>query len=118
MTAAITIVGLGPGEWSDLTLQARSVLAQAAQDKQSVYFRTIIHPTLEQLKKELPTLTIESFDRLYDELENWHALYQRIAEELCTLATQQPVIYVVPGHPLIGESTVQRVLAPWHASAA
>ncbi len=111
MTAAITIVGLGPGEWSDLTLQARSVLAQAAQDKQSVYFRTIIHPTTEPLRKELPTLTIESFDRLYDELENWHALYQRIAEELCTLATQQPVIYVVPGHPLIGESTVQRVLA-------
>lgn len=110
MSAAITIVGLGPGQWSDLTLQARAVLAQAAQDNQTVYFRTTIHPTVEPLQKELPTLAIESFDRLYDELENWNALYQRIAEELCTSATQQPVIYAVPGHPLIGESTVQRVL--------
>ena len=111
MTVAITIVGLGPGEWSDLTLAARAVLAQAAQERQTVYFRTIIHPTIGALQQEIPDLTIESFDRLYDELENWNALYQRIAEELCTLAVQQPVIYVVPGHPLIGESTVQRVLA-------
>ena len=30
MVASITIVGLGPGQWSDLTLEAYRVLAQAA----------------------------------------------------------------------------------------
>src|SRR2546423_253814 len=111
MTASITIVGLGPGRWSDLTLQAHTVLAQAAADNKTVYFRTLIHPTLEPLQAAIPNLSIESFDRLYDESSNWDMLYQQIAVEICTLAAQQPVIYAVPGHPLIGEASVQRVLS-------
>lgn len=111
MTTSITIVGLGPGQWSDLTLQARTVLTQAVADNKTVYFRTLIHPTLEALKVEIPDLRVESFDHLYDESSNWDMLYQQIAEEICTLAQQQAVIYAVPGHPLIGEASVQRVLA-------
>src|SRR6266568_4132094 len=111
MTAAITIVGLGPGKWSDLTLQVYTLLERAAAEHHSVYFRTTIHPTIEQLRVELPNLSMKSFDYLYDESNDWDTLYQRIAEELCTLAVQQPILYAVPGHPLIGESTVQRVLA-------
>ena len=111
MMTSITIVGLGPGQWSDLTLQAHTVLTEAAADDKTVYFRTLIHPTVEPLKAEIPDLRIESFDRLYDESSNWDMLYQQIAEEICMLAEQQPVIYAVPGHPLIGEASVQRVLA-------
>src|SRR2546423_2737901 len=111
MMTSITIVGLGPGQWSDLTLQAHTVLTEAAADDKIVYFRTLIHPTVEPLRAEIPDLRIESFDRLYDESSNWDMLYQQIAEEICMLAEQQPVIYAVPGHPLIGEASVQRVLA-------
>src|SRR6266566_2116190 len=111
MVASITIVGLGPGQWSDLTLEAYRVLAQAAVEERAVYFRTLIHPTIEQLKIELPGLHCGSFDRFYDESSNWETLYQRIAEEICSLAAGQAVIYAVPGHPLIGESSVQHVLA-------
>ncbi|HYU73649.1 MAG TPA: SAM-dependent methyltransferase, partial [Ktedonobacteraceae bacterium] len=111
MMTSITIVGLGPGQWSDLTLQAHTVLTEAAADDKTVYFRTLIHPTVEPLKAEIPNLGIESFDHLYDESSNWDILYQQIAEEICMLAEQQPVIYAVPGHPLIGEASVQRVLA-------
>src|SRR6266516_3623417 len=111
MMTSITIVGLGPGQWSDLTLQAHTVLTEAAADDKMVYFRTLIHPTVEPLKAEIPDLRIESFDHLYDESSNWDMLYQQIAEEICMLAEQQPVIYAVPGHPLIGEASVQRVLA-------
>src|SRR6266480_1971963 len=111
MMTSITIVGLGPGQWSDLTLQAHTVLTEAAADDKTVYFRTLIHPTVEPLKAEIPDLRIESFDHLYDESSNWDMLYQQIAEEICILAEQQPVIYSVPGHPLIGEASVQRVLA-------
>ena len=109
-TAAITILGLGPGSFDDLTLQARNTLAQAAQQQHTVYFRTCIHPTVEPLREAMPTLHIESFDHLYDESADWTTLYRQIAEEVCTLAAQQPIIYAVPGHPLIGESSVQLVL--------
>src|SRR6266516_4042232 len=111
MVASITIVGLGPGQWSDLTLEAYRVLAQAAAEERAVYFRTLIHPTIERLKVELPGLHCGSFDRFYDESSNWETLYQRIAEEICSLAAEQACIYAVPGNPLIGESSVQHVLA-------
>jgi len=111
MTAAITIVGLGPGEWNDLTLQAHGVISRAAAEGQAVYFRTLIHPTIERLNVEIPGLRCESFDHFYDESQDWETLYQRIAEEVCNVAAEQPMIYAVPGHPLIGESSVQRVLA-------
>ncbi|OLB36438.1 MAG: hypothetical protein AUH05_13095 [Ktedonobacter sp. 13_2_20CM_53_11] len=110
MAASITIVGLGPGEWHDLTLQAYAVLARAAAEGQTVYFRTLIHPTVERLRTEITELRCESFDHYYDESQNWETLYQQIAEKICTLAEAQPVIYAVPGHPLIGEASVQRVL--------
>ncbi|GHO86839.1 nucleoside triphosphate pyrophosphohydrolase [Dictyobacter formicarum] len=108
--SAITIVGLGPGSIHDLTVEARRVLAQAAERDQTVYFRTIIHPTVEPLKLDIPKLRIESFDRLYDESDDWSSLYQQIATEVCDLAAKQPVIYTVPGHPLVGETSVQLVL--------
>ncbi len=113
-TAAITILGLGPGSMQDLTREAQARLAQAASDNQTVYFRTLIHPTVEPLQATLPTLRIESFDRLYDEAADWNMLYQQIAEEVCTLAARQPIIYAVPGHPLIGESSVQLLLRLAH----
>ncbi|HEU5227860.1 MAG TPA: nucleoside triphosphate pyrophosphohydrolase [Ktedonobacteraceae bacterium] len=106
-TAAITILGLGPGSIGDLTLEAQSILKQAADDCQRVYCRTTIHPTVEALLQQLPQLQIASFDRLYDEAADWGMLYQQIAQEVCALAEQQPVIYAVPGHPLVGEASVQ-----------
>ena len=108
--AAITIVGLGPGSINDLTLEARRVLTGAASVGETIYFRTTIHPTVEAFKQDTPDVRIESFDRLYDESNDWTTLYQQIAEELCALAAQSPIIYAVPGHPLIGEISVQLVL--------
>src|SRR5579883_3369780 len=109
-TPAITILGLGPGNWDDLTIQARAVLASAAREKIPVYFRTLVHPTVEPLKGELPDLHIESFDDFYDESDDWENLYQGITETLCEAAARGPLVYAVPGHPLIGEYTVQLLL--------
>ncbi|HEX6110138.1 MAG TPA: MazG nucleotide pyrophosphohydrolase domain-containing protein, partial [Ktedonobacteraceae bacterium] len=111
ISTAITILGLGPGRWDDLTLQARALLEQAASDNRTVFFRTLLHPTVEPLKLEIPNLRITSFDSFYNEATSWDTLYQRIAQEICTLAEQQPpVLYAVPGHPLIGEASVQLIL--------
>jgi len=108
--AAITIIGLGPGSIQDLTFEVYNLLTQAATNDQAVYFRTLIHPTVAPLQQLFPKLRIESFDRLYDEAKDWHGLYQQIATEVCDLASQQPIIYAVPGHPLIGETSVYNIL--------
>jgi tetrapyrrole methylase family protein/MazG family protein len=43
---------------------------------------------------------------------SFDAVYDRIAEEVVQLgARRQGVIYAVPGHPLVGEGTVTRILA-------
>ena len=108
--AAITLLGLGPGSIQDLTQEALAQLSLAASNNSPVYFRTIIHPTVEQLRIALPALHIESFDRLYDESADWNTLYAQIATEVCKLASGGPIIYAVPGHPLIGEASVQIIL--------
>src|SRR5437763_4545174 len=110
MTTAITIVGLGPGRWDDLTRQAHACFVQAEQEHTTVYFRTLIHPTVAPLRQALPNLRVESFDSYYEASDDWNTLYQRIAQQVCDLATRQPIIYAVPGHPLIGEATVQLLL--------
>jgi tetrapyrrole methylase family protein / MazG family protein len=110
MAIAITVVGLGPGRWAELTLEAREILAQAAQEQQPVYFRTLVHPVVEDIKRNLPNLRMEAFDRFYEESENWETLYTELAEEVCKLAAQALVIYAVPGNPLVGEASVHRVL--------
>ncbi len=112
--AAITILGLGPGKWNDLTLQAFNLLSRATQNQHTVYFRTFIHPTVDPLRDALPGLQLESFDYLYDESISWETLYEQIAEKVCTLAAAQPVIYAVPGHPLVGETSVQLILQLAH----
>jgi len=110
-STAITILGLGPGRWEDLTLQAQAALEQAAKDQNTIFFRTIIHPIIEPLKQALPDLHITSFDPLYDEATNWDMLYRRIAEEICMQAeVHAPVLYAVPGHPMIGDTSVQCIL--------
>ncbi|MDQ6661120.1 MAG: nucleoside triphosphate pyrophosphohydrolase [Chloroflexota bacterium] len=110
MIPSITIVGLGPGQLSDLTVQAHTLFAEAAANGQTVYFRTLIHPMVGPLQEQMPSLHIESFDHFYEESSNWETLYQQIAERVCTLASQEPIIYGVPGHPLIGELSVLNVL--------
>jgi tetrapyrrole methylase family protein/MazG family protein len=110
-STAITILGLGTGRWEDLTIQARAVLERAASNNKTVFFRTLMHPIIESLKLEIPSLHKISFDSFYDEAVSRDTLYQRIAQEICTQAEQHPpVIYAVPGHPLIGEASVRLIL--------
>jgi tetrapyrrole methylase family protein / MazG family protein len=109
-TTAITILGLGPGRIDDLTLRAYDVLQKAAAAGQTIYCRTLIHPTVPLLKERIPDLQMQSYDRLYEEATDWSTLYQQIAEDVCTLAAQQAVIYAVPGHPLVAETSVEIVL--------
>src|SRR5690349_8157102 len=109
----IVVVGLGPGRWDDLTIEARDLLLSAP----NVLCRTLRHPTIDALRERRPGLAIGSFDALYDSAESFAALYPAMVAELLSRATQgEPVIYAVPGHPLLGEESVRllRAEAPTH----
>jgi tetrapyrrole methylase family protein/MazG family protein len=102
---SVTVVGLGPGDPRHLTREAWEVLSAADE----VWLRTARHPTVAGLPLHL---TLHSFDHVYEAEENFADVYRRISQEVLQLALRpQGVIYAVPGHPLVAESTVQRVLA-------
>src|SRR6266700_3652564 len=84
------------------------------QRRQLSSYSTFKHPTVEPLRNALPGLQLESFDYLYDKSTSWETLYQQIAEKICALATKEPLIYAVPGHPLVGETSVQLILQQAH----
>jgi tetrapyrrole methylase family protein / MazG family protein len=112
MAAEIVILGLGPGRWEDVTLEAWETLEQAASGGQIVYFRTLRHPTVEAIRVRCPALAARSFDALYEESETWDSLYAEMARQVCAAAAAQNggrVIYAVPGHPLVGERSVREV---------
>ncbi|MFB0545499.1 MAG: nucleoside triphosphate pyrophosphohydrolase [Anaerolineae bacterium] len=101
---SITIVGLGPGNPAHLTLEAWRILQEADE----VYLRTDRHPTVSSLPSHL---SLHSFDHLYEEKDDFTAVYEAIAAQVLALGRRpQGVIYAVPGHPLVGEASVQRIL--------
>jgi tetrapyrrole methylase family protein/MazG family protein len=101
----ITILGLGPGDPAHLTRQAWQLLSQAGE----LYLRTSRHPTVAGLPAHLK---IHSFDHLYETLGDFDSVYEAIAEQVISLGERpEGVLYAVPGHPLLGESSVQRILA-------
>ncbi|MCB8979095.1 MAG: nucleoside triphosphate pyrophosphohydrolase [Ardenticatenaceae bacterium] len=105
----ITIVGLGPGNGRFLTRAAWELLSQA----EVVYLRTERHPAV----ADLPASVMRhSFDHIYDTADSFDAVYETIVAQLLDLAQHEPVIYAVPGHPFVGESTVTRLVTQAEAA--
>jgi len=104
MKQGITIVGLGPGDPNKLTLEAQQVLQEARE----IYLRTRHHSTVAALPA---SSSLHFFDYLYETKETFAEVYDEIARRILELS-QRPegVVYAVPGHPLVGEESVQRVL--------
>jgi len=97
----ITIIGLGASDLDQLPLGIYKKLKTA----EHLYVRTEQHPVLQELKAE--GLTWTSFDGIYEKNEQFEGVYEEIVDELLQLAKDNPVIYAVPGHPLVAEQTVQ-----------
>ncbi|MBI4758827.1 MAG: nucleoside triphosphate pyrophosphohydrolase, partial [Chloroflexi bacterium] len=100
----ITIIGLGPGDYNLITLEAQEVLNHSSE----VWVRTAHHPTVGSL---LGALDIHSFDAWYEQKPSFAEVYEAVATEVVRLGQRpQGVVYAVPGHPLVGEASVLRVL--------
>ena len=101
----ITIVGLGPGDPRLLTREAWEILTQASE----VYLRTARHPTVDALR-DVPGLRLVSFDEVYEQTDAFADVYQTISARILDLATRpQGVVYAVPGHPAVGETTTELI---------
>jgi tetrapyrrole methylase family protein / MazG family protein len=96
----ITVVGLGPAGPAMLGEEAASLLAHSSHRR----LRTSRHPAAAGLP------ATPSFDRLYESGATFEDVYAAIVEELVEeahRAVPEPVVYAVPGSPLVAERTVE-----------
>lgn len=100
----IHVIGLGAGDLDQLPLGVYKKLKQAER----LYVRTADHPVLEELAQE--GLVFISFDGIYEKHGEFAPVYQEIADTLLLLSQEGPVVYAVPGHPLVAEQTVQHLI--------
>ena len=83
----IIVVGLGPGRWEDLTVEAQAILDTAS----AVIVRTERHPTVETLRQRRPDLALSSFDALYDSADSFADLYPLMARQALDQAETLPL---------------------------
>jgi tetrapyrrole methylase family protein/MazG family protein len=105
MECDIYVIGLGPGTKEYLTLDAWNKLRQAAR----VFLRTGIHPIVPWLREK--GILFKTFDHYYDEAADFSQVYLRIVETLLEEAERGPLVYAVPGHPLVAETSVELLLS-------
>ena len=99
---SITVVGMGPGDGRYITREAWDLLTKADE----LWLRTSRHPAVADLPESLKK---HSFDHLYEESAAFEEVYSAITEQLIKLGQDYEVVYAVPGHPHVGESTVTRL---------
>ena len=73
-----------------------------------VYVRTERHPAVADLPA---AVEIINFDHFYETADRFEDVYSQIVAELLRLGRDQEIVYAVPGHPFVGESTVTALTA-------
>jgi tetrapyrrole methylase family protein / MazG family protein len=100
----IIVVGLGPGSPKFLTREAQQYLAGV----RPLYFRTMKHPSARLYSSD--SKNTHSFDHLYDKSSDFEQVYRTITVSLIRAVRQYgKICYAVPGHPAVGEATVERL---------
>ncbi|WP_054951047.1 nucleoside triphosphate pyrophosphohydrolase [Numidum massiliense] len=102
---SLTIVGLGSGDESDLTLEVWRTLQQATH----IFLRTARHPVVAYLERE--GLRFTAFDDAYEQHAQFADVYEEIVARLFAAAEVDEIVYAVPGHPMVAEQTTQMLIA-------
>lgn len=97
-------MGLGVSDYEQLPIGIYKKLKEAKK----VFVRTMEHPVLRVLQDE--GIQFESFDQVYEKHDTFQPVYQEIVEHLLEAAQSEPIVYAVPGHPLVAEQTVQLLI--------
>ena len=105
MSSCLHVMGLGPSGLEQLTLGNYRSICSAKK----VFARTAEHPCVQELMTE--GICVESFDEIYASEPSFEQVYESITERLRKeLEKGSEVIYVVPGHPMVAEKTVQLIV--------
>ena len=96
----ISIVGLGPGDYSQISQGALEIL----QSSSNIFLRTEKHPTIDVLKE---SIQYTSLDHFYDNGKDFEEVYYKISEFIIESSKKGDVVYAVPGHPRVAENTVR-----------
>lgn len=99
----IMIVGLGNYGLDELPFGIYRFLNKAGK----VYVRTLNHPVVEDLED----IEWISFDNVYETNDSFINVYAEIVERLKQLVATEDIVYAVPGHPMVAESTTELLLA-------
>jgi tetrapyrrole methylase family protein/MazG family protein len=102
MTNRVTIVGLGPAG-ADLIPPLTSAAVESAS---RVLARTARHPAASALPE-----STEFCDDLYESSGSIEAVYDAIVARVIAAAARSPVVYAVPGSPMVAEHTVELLIA-------
>lgn len=100
----ITIAGLGPGSLDRVPKPVRDLVLD---DDTTIVARTRHHPAAAELGDLREVLFC---DDLYQSSEDYEDVYDAIANRVIDASADGPVVYVVPGSPMVGEFAVRRIL--------
>jgi tetrapyrrole methylase family protein / MazG family protein len=95
----VTVVGLGPAGPTYLTDHVLALMAGSAQ----TFVRTARHPAAAAL------VEVTALDHLYESADTFDEVYRAIVDVVTEAAiahAPEPVVYAVPGSPLVAERTV------------
>lgn len=107
MKNSLTIVGLGSGSEDQVTIGIWKKIKQASK----VFVRTEDHPMMKLFHDE--HITYNSFDYIYEKHSQFPDVYKEIVDTLMEEVQKEAaseVVYAVPGHPMVAESTVQQLI--------
>ncbi|WP_217588339.1 nucleoside triphosphate pyrophosphohydrolase [Lentibacillus saliphilus] len=105
MKRQIDIIGLGAGDIEQLPL---GIYRRLTDEQEIIYLRTADHPVVQTLEQE--GVRFHAFDGIYEAHDTFSDVYDTIVERLVEATEHGPVVYAVPGHPMMAEKTVQLLL--------
>lgn len=100
----VRIIGLGTSDTDKMPLGVYKELRNAKK----VFVRTMDHPAVAMLQDE--GVEITSFDSYYEREDTFQDTYEEITAALLTAARAEDILYAVPGHPMVYETTTERLL--------
>lgn len=100
MSKKLTIVGLGPGPASCLSLGALKLFEGPAK----IILRTAVHPTVAELERR--GIKFTACDNYYEAGQSFEEVYDKIVKFVKSACQDDDVVYAVPGSPLVAEKTV------------
>jgi len=98
----IHIIGLGPGDPELITRKTWSFITAAPE----IWVRTRQHPAVAAVARQT---IVHSYDHLYENHNDFAAVYAAIAVDVVTRGQKDDVIYAVPGDPAVAELTPQLI---------